>query len=662
MTEILGQKRNPTVLIADDSLTMLTLMREVLEQAGFTVEEAKDGEAAFAAFVRCQPDLILLDVMMPKMNGFEACAAIRQFLGGERIPILLVTSVDDLESITRAYEVGATDFIVKPINRLILSHRLRYMLRASQSIKELYHSKEALRAAHDELEIRVAERTSELQQSEARYRTLAENIQDLLCELDHEARYIYLSPNYSEALGYTAEEMLGRCTFDFIHPDDLLEVFTQLNNGAAKIAFRALHKNGKWRWLESTVQPYTTSHGEFHAVVVSRDITDRRKAEEDLALRDRAIASTSEGICITDPHQPDNPVIYVNAGFERITGYSASEVLGRNCRFLQGQDTDQATLEKLRMAIRQEQECVVELLNYRKDGASFWNRFAITPVRNAQAQVTHYIGVLSDISERKEMERLKDELVSTVSHELRTPLTSLRGFTELMLKRNFSSEKQREFLGIIHRESLRLTELINDFLDLQRIESGRQKYDFEARELTPLLNETISVFNQGLGKHNLRLTVPTSLPLVHVDTARLQQVMMNLLSNALKFSPQGGRITVGARLEDDVVKVWVTDQGVGIPPEALPNLFHRFFRVDNQDTRSIGGTGLGLALVKEIVKAHGGRIWVESTVGVGSTFFFTLPIADAVMESRPTPVPMQTHEPIRETRSDSKSATDRVLL
>lgn len=662
MKEQAAQQQEPTILVAEDSPVLLTLMSEALQQAGFAVVATAEGEAALAAFTRCKPDLILLDIMMPKMNGFETCAAIRQLPEGARLPILLTTSSDDIQSITRAYEVGATDFIVKPINWLILTHRLRYMLRASQSIEELYQSKEALRAAHDGLEVRVAKQMAELQQSEQRYRTLAENMQDLLCELDQEARYIYLSPNYSKTLGYTAEELLGRCTFDFIHPDDLPEVFTQLNNGAVKITFRALHKNGHWRWFESTVNPYTTAQEEFHTVVVSRDITDRRKTEEDLALRDRAIASTSEGICITDPHQPDNPVIYVNAGFERITGYSAAEVLGRNCRFLQGQGTDQTVLAKLRTAIQEEHECVVELLNYRKDGSPFWNRFAVTPMRNVQGQVTHYIGVLSDISERKEMERLKDELVSTVSHELRTPLTSLRGFTELMLKRTFAPAKQREFLTIIHKESLRLTELINDFLDLQRIESGRQKYNFEDIALTPLLHEILSIFHQTLGGHTLHLNVPAALPPVHVDPARLRQVLMNLLSNALKFSPHGGQITVGAHLEDDMVKVWVTDQGVGIPPEALSNLFRRFFRVDNQDTRSIGGTGLGLALVKEIVKAHGGRIWVESVVGVGSTFFFTLPIADAVMASRPALVSMSTQESLCEAPPRSKPATDRVHL
>jgi PAS domain S-box-containing protein len=536
------------------------------------------------------------------------------------------------------------------------------MLRASQSIEELYRSKEALRAAHNELEVRVAERTAELRQSEERYRMLAENIQDLLCELDHKGRYIYLSPNYREVLGYTPDELVGRSTFDLVHPDDLSAVRIQLNNGTGKLSFRALHKNGQWRWLESTVKPYETAQRQLRAVVLSRDITDRRKAEEDLALRDRAISSTSEGICITDPHQLDNPIVYVNAGFERLTGYTREEVLGKNCRFLKSSQSSPAMLQKLRVAIQNRTECVVELINRRKDGSLFWNRLSLTPVRDANGRATHFIGVIFDITERKEMERLKDELVSTVSHELRTPLTSLRGFAELMLKRNFAPEKQRKFLDIIHRESLRLTELINDFLDLQRIESGRQQYNFKDIELTPLLNEIISVFHHEPGRHNLHLNVPTSLPPICADTARLQQVMMNLLSNAVKFSPQGGQITVGARLEDDVIKVWVTDQGVGVPPEALPNLFHRFFRVDNQDTRSIGGTGLGLALVKEIVKTHGGRIWVESTIGVGSTFFFTLPIADAVVESRPAPAPIQTQASAAETEADSKSKTDRVHL
>ena len=231
-----------------------------------------------------------------------------------------------------------------------------------------------------------------------------------------------------------------------------------------------------------------------------------------------------------------------------------------------------------------------------------------------------------DVTERKEVERLKDELVSTVSHELRTPLTSLRGFTEIMLARDFPVDQQRRFLTIMKDEATRLTDLINDFLDLQRLESGRQTYVFADVALLPLLQEAVAPFVNGTEKHTLHLAVPDSLPTVRVDSGRIRQVLTNLLSNAIKFSPNGGTITVSAQNTEESVVVRVTDDGIGIPAEALPQLFDKFFRVDNTETREISGTGLGLALVKQIVEAHGGRVQVESVPGKGSTFSFSLPI------------------------------------
>jgi len=227
----------------------------------------------------------------------------------------------------------------------------------------------------------------------------------------------------------------------------------------------------------------------------------------------------------------------------------------------------------------------------------------------------------------KEVERLKDDLISTVSHELRTPLTSLLGFTELMLARDFPHAKQQDLLNVMHRESLRLTNLVNNFLDLQAITSGYPPYHFVDVELTPLLHETVTVFAKADEKHTWETSLPDSLPLVHIDTDRIQQVLANLVSNAVKFSPDSGVITVGAERQDMMVKVWITDQGIGVPVEALPKLFTKFFRVEDEAIRVIGGTGLGLALVKEIIEAHQGQIGVESTQGKGSTFFFTLPLA-----------------------------------
>jgi signal transduction histidine kinase len=240
------------------------------------------------------------------------------------------------------------------------------------------------------------------------------------------------------------------------------------------------------------------------------------------------------------------------------------------------------------------------------------------------------------ITERKEVERLKDELIATVSHELRTPLTSVRGFAELMLERDYSPTQQRRFLGLIRDEAVRLTQLINDFLDLQRLESGRQTYHFAPVAPGPLLDAAVAVFLREGGPHTLRIEAADTLPLVRADAERLHQVLVNLLSNALKFSPNGGVVTVGAYQDGDTVVVWVADQGIGLPQEAIHKLFTRFYRVDNAETRHIGGTGLGLALVKEIVAAHQGCVWVESSLGKGSTFFVALPSADPIHVS-PSP-------------------------
>lgn len=231
-----------------------------------------------------------------------------------------------------------------------------------------------------------------------------------------------------------------------------------------------------------------------------------------------------------------------------------------------------------------------------------------------------------EVEERRKAEVLKDELVATVSHELRTPLSSLLGFAELMLDRNFDSTQQREFLEIIHNETLRLTQLINDFLDLQRIESGRMKYDFAGVDMASLLREASAIYGLDASHHRFAMDVQPDLPAAHADPDRIRQVLANLCSNAVKFSPDGGPIVIRARLDGGMIEVSVKDEGIGIPADVIPRLFQKFSRADNADTRRIGGTGLGLALIREIVTAHGGRTWVESVPGLGSTFFFTLPV------------------------------------
>jgi PAS domain S-box-containing protein len=421
--------------------------------------------------------------------------------------------------------------MTKPINPVILAHRLRYILRADKAFQELYKGKEILRAAHVALELRVMERTLELQRS------------------------------------------------------------TEL---------------------------------------LQQEVQDRQRAEDELRLTHARLRSLLDNSPLAVVEW-DNQfrVQRWSAQAESMFGWRAEEVMGKHIhdwRFVPDEDVQMVDLVLDQTQNGHDLHNVTRNRNYRKDGTVIDVEWYNSIFRDDSGSVISILSLAQDITERKQAERLKDELVSTVSHELRTPLTSLRGFTELMLRRNYPAQKQREFLSIVHSESVRLTNLLNDFLDIQRMESGRQNYQFKPVALASAVQETVALFSVNDTKHKFLMDIPASLPPVHADHARLRQILTNLLSNAIKFSPHGGVVTVAAKREGAAVTVSVADQGVGIPPEALSQLFSKFFRVDNQETRSIGGTGLGLALVKKIIEAHDGRVWVESEAGKGSTFFFTLPV------------------------------------
>ncbi len=249
------------------------------------------------------------------------------------------------------------------------------------------------------------------------------------------------------------------------------------------------------------------------------------------------------------------------------------------------------------------------------------------PLYDSEGHVTGAIESIRDITEGKEVERLKDEMISAVSHEMRTPLTAMLGYADFMLQNEVAPEQQQTYLGIIFKEAERLEELIGNFLDLQRYKSHQEAFTCSPLAIAPLLEETASLFGPISQWHRMTVDCPADLPQVCGNGEYLRQVFNNLVSNAVKYSPKGGEVYLGARREDDGINIMVRDEGIGIPAEAKEKIFERFYRVDNSDSRAIGGTGLGLALVREIVTAHGGRVWVESAVGRGSTFFLSLPVA-----------------------------------
>jgi signal transduction histidine kinase len=257
------------------------------------------------------------------------------------------------------------------------------------------------------------------------------------------------------------------------------------------------------------------------------------------------------------------------------------------------------------------------------DGATF--RITLTPI-TINKRIIGAVHLVRDITEETRGEKMKSEMLAAVSHEIRTPVTAITGFVEFMQNNKVSEAQQQEYLQIIHREMSRMSELMNDFLDLQRLQSSMQEYSFTEADIAELIRESAGLYEMVMNKHTLKMQVPDTLPLIHVDAVRMVRVFSNLISNAIKYSPEGGTITIGARSTKRNIFIWVQDEGIGIPPQSQAKIFNRFYRVNDGDRRIAGGLGLGLALVKEIVEAHDGRVWVESKEEQGSTFFVELPL------------------------------------
>jgi signal transduction histidine kinase len=240
-----------------------------------------------------------------------------------------------------------------------------------------------------------------------------------------------------------------------------------------------------------------------------------------------------------------------------------------------------------------------------------------------------FVVIIRDISERQRIDRMKDDMLSAVSHEMRTPLTVIIGFIDFMLDNDVDGEQRRQYHKIIGKESKRLKEMIDNLLTLQRLRAGDGVENFQPVAIWPLLQQTVNLFNLVPDKHQICIDCPSGLPPMRGHDEELQQAMENLLSNAIKYSPDGGTVTLAARIENGVAVLSVKDDGNGIPAEDLDEIFDRFFRIDTSDKKRMGATGLGLPLVKAIAKAHGGRVWVKSSLGHGSTFFLTIPIEDS---------------------------------
>lgn len=277
------------------------------------------------------------------------------------------------------------------------------------------------------------------------------------------------------------------------------------------------------------------------------------------------------------------------------------------------------------------QRCLAEgetLEHVRLSGERYL-RLRVAPITGGD-QVAGAVGLVEDMTEQYRIERMRREFVTAVSHELRTPLTSLRGFLQAIRERVVTEPREVDrYLGVMHDETMRLIRLVNSLLDLSRIESGRVTLHCQPLALGQVVEDVLASMQPRIEGHRLSVAnhVPDDLPSVWADRDRLDQILINLVENAVRYTGRAGQVRVSAQAREDQVIAVVEDTGPGIPPEALPYIWDRFYKVDKARTADGSGTGLGLVIVRQLVELHGGRAWVESQPGEGSRFFFSLPTA-----------------------------------
>jgi PAS domain S-box-containing protein len=355
-----------------------------------------------------------------------------------------------------------------------------------------------------------------------------------------------------------------------------------------------------------------------------------QQVSQEKARLDAIIEHSGDGVMILEP---DRRITVFNRALIVMSGIPAEDAVGRYCYHVLHLDNveppggdlcDEATVPIFHST---NERLYVEGDIHRRDGSVVTVGITYSPLFNDEGKLVNITASVRDITRFREAEEMKSTFISVVSHELKTPVALIKGYAGTLSREDAEWGRQtvRESLAVIEEEADRLTELIDNLLDVSRLQAGALKLEIGFVDVARLAEKTVEKFRTQTTRHTFAMDFPADLPIVPGDEMRLRQVLDNLLSNAIKYSPDGGRIRVSGRADDRQVYVAVTDEGVGIPEDEQENVFDRFYRVRSGVGQRTKGAGLGLFLVKAVVEAHGGRVWVESQPGHGSTFVFTLP-------------------------------------
>ncbi|MCX7185284.1 MAG: PAS domain S-box protein [Nitrosospira sp.] len=491
--------------------------------------------------------------------------------------------------------------------------------------------------AHDITERKQAEEA--LRSNEERLRTIVDALPNAMLMVSAEGRIAMVNSQAEHIFGYRREELLGQ-PIEMLVPQQYhgkhagyRTAYTHAPDTREMGAGREIygqHKDGKVFPVEIGLNPVQTPEGRFVLASVI-DITERKKVEEELSQFKYTLDQTLDSVFMF--REGDFRFIYVNNGAQEQVGYTEAELLAMTPLDIK----PEFTLERFRQTVQPLIDGTQASLNFQtihrhKDGHNIPVEIFLQFIREG-IQQGRFVAIVRDITERKRIERMKNEFVSTVSHELRTPLTSIAGSLGLLVGGALGSipQNMRALIDIAHKNSQRLNHLINDLLDMEKIAAGKMHFDIQLQPLLPLIEQVLEN-TRGYGverRVTLALISQAADAEVRVDGQRLLQVLSNLLSNAIKYSPEDGTVEVTVQKLDGRVRISVTDHGPGIPAAFRAHIFQKFSQADSSDTRQKGGTGLGLAITRELVEHMHGQVGFESEEGKGATFFCELPLANA---------------------------------
>jgi PAS domain S-box-containing protein len=515
-----------------------------------------------------------------------------------------------------------------------------------------------------------------LAKSESQFRGLVENTSDLIYIMGLDGVFSYVSPQAKTILGYSSAELIGKSAIEYVHQDDqrvLMGAIPQLlttKQSQTGMELRVMRKDGTWCWLVYSSSPMLGVDGTIIGIQgIGRDITtekallhERKQVEASLAesrQKHYDLIQSIDGI-VWEYDLATERFSFVSDRAKAILGYSISDWLSQADFWrnrLHSDDLDLA-LNTRNKAINDHHSCELEYRMITAEGQIIWIYDVFTPVYNEDACLVAMNGLFINISDRKQAEiklyetnnrlksmigelqqatRLKDDFLATMSHELRTPLNAVLGMSEALQEEIFGSlnSRQHESLKTIEQSGRHLLELINDILDVSKISAGKLELDISKVTVDTLCKSSIAFVEQKVLNQKIQLDLHMSpgVGSMVIDERRMRQVLINLLSNAVKFTPSGGHVSLSVNLWDqgaDVtdmvgVSLAVTDTGIGIDSADHQRVFEQFVQLDSSLNRKFEGTGLGLALARQIVELHGGHIGLKSEVGKGSCFTIYLP-------------------------------------